>query len=85
MKSQQLANVLFKVLGLYICLCAIPEVISGILAEFTWRGSPKPEITEMVMRMVSFGIGYAVQAAIGIIIIVKSRKIAKFWFNDENE
>jgi uncharacterized transporter YbjL len=39
----------------------------------------------MVMRMVSYSIGYAVKAAVGILIIVKSQKIAEFWFKNEDE
>ena len=34
MKSKQLANVLIKIIGLYVCVCAIPGVISGIVALF---------------------------------------------------
>ncbi|MGC9944277.1 MAG: hypothetical protein ABSE48_20815 [Verrucomicrobiota bacterium] len=85
MKSKQLANVLIKVLGLYICLCAIPEIIGGILTEFTLRGLSKPDAAQIVMRTVSFALGFAMQAVVGIIIIIKSRKIAEFWFKNEDE
>jgi len=37
------------------------------------------------MRMVSYSIGYAVQAAVGIFIIAKSRKVAEFFFKNEDE
>jgi len=83
MKSKQLANVLIKILGLYICLCAIPGFVSGILLIFsstlgvTWN--------EKFFSMGSYAIGDVVQAIVGIIIITKSRKIAEFWFKNEDE
>jgi hypothetical protein len=83
MKSKQLANVLIKTIGLYICLCAIPGFISGILLIFssamgvTW--------SEKLFSMGSYSIGEVVQAAVGIFIIIKSRKIAEFWFKNEDE
>jgi cytochrome c biogenesis protein CcdA len=85
MKSKQLANVLIKILGLYICLGAIPGCVSGILVGLSSLGLLKTDPTGMVMRMVSYSIGYAVEAVVGILIIVKSQKIAEFWFKNEDE
>jgi hypothetical protein len=34
MKSKQLANVLIKIIGLYVCICAIPGIVSGIIIAF---------------------------------------------------
>jgi hypothetical protein len=83
MKSKQLANVLIKILGLYICLLAIPEVFSGIAAAFL-RAAGASKVDEG-MWIFSNAIGAAVQAAIGIFIITKSQKIAAFWFKAEDE
>jgi hypothetical protein len=85
MKSKQLANVLIKIIGLYICICAIPSFLSGIIVALAPFGLSKTDTTGMVLRMESFSFGYAVQAAVGIFIIIKSRKIAEFWFKNEDE
>ena len=85
MKSKQLANVLIKIIGLYICLCAIPNLIAGILVGLSSLGWSKTDTTGIVMRMVSYSIGYAVQAVVGIFIIAKSRKVAEFFFKNEDE
>lgn len=65
--------------------CAIPGCVSGILVGLSSLGLLKTDPTGMVMRMVSYSIGYAVKAAVGILIIVKSQKIAEFWFKNEDE
>jgi hypothetical protein len=85
MKSKQLANVLIKIIGLYVCLTAIPSFLSGILIGLSSFGWSKPDTTGMVMRMVSISIADAIQAAVGIFLIIKSRKLAEFWFKNEDE
>ena len=88
MKSKQLANVLIKIIGLYICLCAIPGVVSGILALFAPLFAPPVEVpkwSETLFRVFSWAIGDAVQAVVGIFLIIKSRKLAEFWFKNEDE
>jgi len=92
MKSKQLANVLIKILGLYFCLCAIPSVISGIVALFpsfvTPTGASQPivgKINDILFRVLSLAIGYGVLAMAGIFLIIKSRKISEFWFKNEDE
>jgi len=83
MKSKQLANVLIKVAGLYICLLAIPNVVSGILVVF----SPSLGLkwSEGMFRLGSYAIGCAVQMVVGIFLIIKSRTLAAFWFKNEDE
>jgi len=83
MKSKQLANVLIKILGLYICLCAIPSIISGILLVFT--STMGVSWGQILMRQGAFAIGEAVQAVVGVFIIRKSRKIAELWFKNDDE
>lgn len=85
MKSKQLANVLIKILGLYICLLAVPSCVSAILYGILELLGAKTDITGMAMRMGTYAIGAAVQAAIGIVIIIKSQKISAFWFKNDDE
>jgi ABC-type nickel/cobalt efflux system permease component RcnA len=81
MKSKQLANVLIKIIGLYICLLAIPSVLSGILAIFT---AHMGGTSERLNSIFSYSIGAAVQVLIGVILIIKSRNLAGFWFKNED-
>ena len=83
MKSKQLANVLIKILGLSICLYAIPNCISGILVPLTQLGETKWDIA--VIRIFSYAIGSSVQVVVGIIIIAKSQTIAGWLFKGEDE
>ena len=83
MKSKQLANVLIKIIGLYICLLAIPSFVSGILLIFLSQFGVKWD--EKLLGTLSFAIGATVQAVVGVILIVNSRKIAGFWFKNEDE
>ena len=84
MKSKQLANVLIKIIGLYVCLCAIPEVFSGTAAVLaTTLGNPKSD--DMLYYQIPNGIGAFVQILVGIFLICKSPKLAAYWFKDEVE
>jgi hypothetical protein len=83
MKSKQLANVLIKIIGLYVCLCAIPGLVTGILALCLWI-SGMPKLGEKTYYF-SFAIGDTVEALVGIFLIVKSRTLAEYWFKDETE
>ena len=82
MKSKQLANVLIKIIGLYICLLAIPSVLSGILAIFTAHTGGT---SERLNGVISYSIGAAVQILVGAILIIKSRDLTEFWFKNEDE
>jgi uncharacterized membrane protein len=84
MKSKQLANVLIKILGLSICLYAIPSCVSGILVGITqFQVSPKWDMA--VIRIVGSAIGAAVQAVVGLVIISMSQKIAGMMFKTDDE
>jgi hypothetical protein len=86
MKSKQLANVLIKIIGLYVCLCAIPGIITGVLAIFTFHFAGANEGTnQRWFSLFSYSIGDAVQALVGVFLIIKSRKLAEFWFKNEVE
>ena len=83
MKSKQLANVLIKTLGLYICLCAIPGIVSGVLIVFS--SALGVSWSEKLFGMASYAVGYVVQVGVGILIINKSRKIAGVWFKNDDD
>lgn len=83
MKSKQLANVLIKMLGLSVCLYAIPSCISGILEGVVHlKDSPH---WLAIIPLVSYSIGAAIQAAVGLVIIAKSQTVAGWMFKNEDE
>lgn len=79
MKSRQLANVLIKVLGLYICLLAIPSCVSGLILVVNHPGTT---FVDMI-RIGAYAIGAGVQAVVGMIIIAFSSKIAGWMFKED--
>lgn len=83
MKSKQLANVLIKMLGLSVCLYAIPSCVGGILFGLTSMSASKPDIA--FLRMFSSAVGTGIQAIIGIVIICQSQKIAGMMFKTDDE
>ncbi|HEV2695431.1 MAG TPA: hypothetical protein VG347_21225 [Verrucomicrobiae bacterium] len=83
MKSKQLANVLIKMLGLSVCLYAIPSCVSGIIIAL--MQPPTSGGGFEVMRIVSYAIGAGVQFAIGITIISMSQKISGWLFKGDDE
>ena len=91
MKSKQLANVLIKIIGLYVCLCAIPGVISDVCSVILYQtlmASKAIESARTYQSMISVGsyaIGYVVQATAGLFLIIKSRKLAEYWFKGDDE
>lgn len=84
MKSKQLANVLIKILGLYVCLCAIPGLVSGILAAVVCVGG-HAKGTDAIAYVWAEGVGAVIQLVVGIVLVIKSRKLAAFWFKNEDE
>jgi hypothetical protein len=91
MKSRQLANVLLKILGISVCLWGLPSFLGGILAWATSLiGPPDPPevhtaLHATLVRVISYSIGYGVQAAVGFILIAKSQKIAGWMFKNDDE
>jgi hypothetical protein len=84
MKSKQLANVLIKIIGLYVCLCAIPQLFIGIIGPSAMAlGVAK--LDNLMTEELSNAIGAVVQAVVGIVLVVKSQKLAEFWFKNEDE
>ena len=83
MKPKQLANVLIKMLGLSVCLYAIPSCVSGILFGLTSMSVSKTDVT--FLRIFSSAVGAGVQAIIGVVIVCQSQKIAGMMFKSDDE
>jgi hypothetical protein len=84
MKSKNLANVLIKIIGLYVCLCTIPGVISGLITLALHALAPD-KLSEPMFRILTYPIGDVVEAGVGVFLITKSRKLAEFWFKGDDE
>jgi hypothetical protein len=94
MKRKDLAEVLLKVLGVSMCLYAVPGIFSEILLALIplWNSatpsSPAHDeaiIRSVTLNVISFGVREVVELGIGILVIVKSRKISEFLFKNEAE
>jgi hypothetical protein len=83
MKSRQLANVLIKMLGLSVCLYAIPSCVSGVIIAVMQPHSSGSGFE--VTRIVSYAIGAGVQLVIGIAIISVSQQISRWLFKSDDE
>ena len=83
MKSKQLANVLIKIVGLYIFLYAASELVTWITIPLLQNvGGPK--VTDYSwLRANEIGVG--IRTVFGIVIIATSQRIAGFWFRAEDE
>ena len=82
MNSKQLANVLLKMLGLWICVQAIPPFASGFVRGFiaglhqeTTSGPSASSWPSVVSSLVYFGVG--------VFFICRSRYLAQKMFKDE--
>lgn len=82
MNSKQLANVLLKILGLWICVQAVPPFISGFVRGFIaalhQEAATKPAASSspsIVSSLVYFGVG--------VFFICRSRYLAQKMFKDE--
>jgi hypothetical protein len=82
MNSKQLANVLLKILGLWICLQAIPPFTSGLargfIAGLLQETASRPSASSWPSVVGSF-----VYFAVGIFLICRSRYLAQRMFKEE--
>jgi hypothetical protein len=91
MKPKDLANVLLKILGLSMCLNAIPSFLTQplmFLEPLLSLGSMSPAthdrfFHQTIANAISFAVSEAVKIGIGIYVVVKSRKISEFLFKNE--
>jgi hypothetical protein len=79
MKTKQLANILIKILGLSNLVRSIPAIITGLFNIVRARGSGYPGDSWF------YPVSSMVLAAIGILLIVKSRDVAAYLFKGEDE
>jgi uncharacterized membrane protein (UPF0136 family) len=85
MKRKNLADVLLKILGLYFCLNAIPSIIIGTVFALISGTAAKVIAMVTITKVIEIAIASGVQAVVGIYLILKSRKIADRWFQNEDE
>ena len=83
MTPKQLANVLLKVLGLYICLTALPGIIGGAMTAITLSVAGGPG--ERLINLWGYAIGYVVQGLVGTVLFIKSSALAEIWFKDKSD
>jgi hypothetical protein len=83
MKSRQLANVLIKILGLSVCLYAIPSCVSGIIVALMQPHGSRSGFE--LMGLSYYAVGAVVQFAIGLVIISISQTIAGWMFKSDDE
>jgi hypothetical protein len=82
MKRRHLADVLLKILGLSMCLYNIPIFFNLFLALApAWHTAGSPSSTSHQ----TINIREFIEIGIGIVVIVMSRKIAEFWFKNDDE
>ena len=82
MKSKQLANVLIKLLGLSICIYAIPSCALGFFVMLSDKSASK-DIT--VLGISATAAEAVVQVIVGVVIISISQKIAGLMFKSDDE
>jgi hypothetical protein len=91
MKRKDLADVLLKILGLSMCLNAIPGIFYQLVGLAPlWYLTPEPAATrdrlvhQIIVNVVSFTASDVVTIGFAIFIVVKSRKISEFLFKNED-
>jgi hypothetical protein len=85
--SKQLANVLIKILGLSICLQAIPAFVSGFLRGFIsgLQAAGSTRAASVAGYAWTYALGSAVYFAVGIFLIFGSRFVADKLFKNDHE
>jgi hypothetical protein len=81
MTSRKLANVLIKILGIYILLEAIPSGCSGVISGFI--AMSHTHIADGVVS-ITWGVSSLIQAAIGLLLILKSQWISEWLLKGED-
>ena len=87
-----MANVLIKILGIYLFFHAISSFSFALFLElFGFFFGMPPSTTKdsasssSLTYPLAYGLGAIVAMAVCIVLIVKSRKIAEFLFKDDDE
>jgi ABC-type dipeptide/oligopeptide/nickel transport system permease component len=85
MKRKTLADVLLKILGLSVCIYAVPSFIIGIVCALILETTSRASSAFTASNAFSFAISDGFRVVIGIYLIAKSGKIAERWFKNEIE
>ncbi len=76
MTSKQLANVLIKILGLSVCLHAIPSFVTGFVRGFLSGIASSSANRAAAGSSSPLIVGGLVELALAVILIVKSKAIS---------
>jgi hypothetical protein len=79
MKSKQLANVLIKILGLFVIVHGVPAAITASISMLRMRGVASQQVYW------TYPFSSVLLVVFGIALILKSRDIAAFLFKEEDE
>jgi len=79
MKTKQLANILIKILGLSVLIHSIPGIITGLYNAVRIRPMGGPGDWWF------YPVSSLVLAAIGIYLVVQSRRVTELLFKSEDE
>ena len=82
MNSKQLANVLIKILGVYLFLEGIPNGLAGLITGVL---ALRHQNSGTAVTSITWGVLACFQTVIALIFIIKSRKIAELLFKHEDE
>jgi hypothetical protein len=82
MNSKQLANVLLKMLGLWICVQAIPPFTAGFVRGFL-AGLHHETASKASVSSSPSVVSALVYLAVGVFFICRSRYLAQKMFKDD--
>ena len=84
MKTQQLANVLIKILGIFFIFENLPVIVSMLLNVVSMMRSDSPDHHYISDLFAISGFG-AIQVAIAICSVFWSKRMAGFIFRNEED
>jgi len=82
MKTQQLANVFIKILGIYFILQYMTRFIAELFSSLAMYIVHK-DLQSLLIVLYSLGIGSIFVFVISLLLIIKSKAIAGFLFKGE--
>jgi hypothetical protein len=85
MTRRNLSDVLLKILGVYMVLYAVPSAMAALALGLESLAQPQLKQALALNRAFSFVWTDGFRAVIGLFLIIKSWKIAGYWYESENE
>ncbi len=89
MKTKQLANVLIKILGLSLLVHSIPGFITGLVEAVKMNNSMRAGLYNVPGNFSFWSyppiVSSLVLAAIGIYLVIQSRKVTELLFKGDDE